>query len=162
MGFLEVAHTGIGVAKKHLFYMTPALLLLVSFRPDYCRHSGINGHVYLVTGNQMPSPDRPVSPPKGTKTTLYIFELTNISQVTRQGSAAFYSNITTRLVKEVTTGTDGSFKTKLKPGRYSLFVKKGELFYSGMFDSQNNIHPVEVVKGKMTEDNFHVNYDAVY
>lgn len=147
--------------------IAPCFLILVmlglsSFAPENCRKSGIRGHVYLVTGNQMPSPDIPPSAPKGTQTTLYIFELTNISQVGREGMSAFYRTISTRLVKEVTTGADGSFSVKLKPGRYSLFVKKGDLFYSGMFDSQNNIHPVEVVKGKMTEEDFRVNYDAVY
>lgn len=137
-------------------------VILFSFSPDYCRRSGIRGHVYLVTGNQMPSPDRPPASPKGTSTTLYIFELTNISQVSREGVSAFYRTIATRLVKEVVTDADGSFRVKLKPGRYSLFVKKGDLYYSSVFDTQNNIHPVEVAKGKMTEVDFRVNYDAVY
>ena len=56
----------------------------------------------------------------------------------------------------------GSFKAKLKPGIYSLFVKKGDLYYSSQFDEKNNIHPVEVRKGKMTEVDFKANYDAVY
>jgi hypothetical protein len=135
---------------------------LASFAPENCRHSGIKGHVYLVSGNQMPSPDRPASSPKGTKTRLYIYELTNISQVSRDGVSAFYRSVSTKPVKEVETKEDGSFSVKLKPGRYSLFVKKGDLFYSSIFDSENNIHPVEVVKGKMTGADFQVNYDAVY
>ena len=110
----------------------------------------------------MPDPDNPLSPPKGIKTKLYIYELTNISQVTRQGMSAFYTQVPTRLVKEIETDEDGSFKVKLKPGRYSLFVKKDQLFYSSVFDGQNNIHPVEVKKGKMTEEVFKVNYNAVY
>lgn len=140
-------------------------LVLISFSAGQdaaCRHSGIEGHVYLVRGNQMPSPDMPPASPRGTSTTLYIYELTNISQVAREGVSAFYRSISTHPVKVVTTGDDGAFKVKLKPGHYSLFVKKGELFYSSMFDEKNNIHPVEVKKGKFTEENFTVNYDAVY
>lgn len=156
-----VAHTGNGSRKKGFCYMALAFIMLASFRPE-CRHSGVRGHVYRVTGNQMPSPDRPVPPPTGTQTTLYIYELTHISQVGREGSSAFYNSVAAKLVKQVQTKEDGSFSVRLKPGRYSLFVKKGDLFYSSVFDSGNHIHPVEVVKGKMTEDDFRVNYDAVY
>ena len=35
-----------------------------------CGHTALKGHVYLVSGNQMPSPDRAPSQPKGIKTTL--------------------------------------------------------------------------------------------
>ena len=35
-------------------------------------------------------------------------------------------------------------------------------FIQMLFDEKNNIHPVEVVKGKITEDDFKVNYNAVY
>jgi hypothetical protein len=141
--------------KGYFFALIICVLALLS-----C--AGIRGHVYLETGNRMPDPDSPAPPPKGIKTKLYVYELTNISQVSRQGMSAFYTQVPTRLVKEIETGEDGSFKTKLKPGRYSLFVKKDQLFYSSVFDSQNNIHPVEVKKGKMTENVFKVNYNAVY
>lgn len=127
-----------------------------------CSHSGIRGTVYLVTGNQMPSPGEPKPAPRGIKTTLYIYELTNMSQVVRTETSAFYSTIASKPVKQVETGEDGSFKVKLPPGRYSLFVKKGELFYSNIFDGENNIHPVTVVKGEYAKDEFRVDYNAVY
>lgn len=147
------------------YCLVSCILVLSSFAPQKaanCRRSGITGHVYLVTGNQMPSPDRPPSTPKGIKTVLYVYELTNTAEVTSDASPAFYKSISTKLVKEVETGEDGSFRIKLKPGKYSLFVKKGDLFYSGVSDEKSNIHPVEVVRGRMTEEDFRVNYDAVY
>lgn len=110
----------------------------------------------------MPSPDIAPEPPKGVKTTLYIYELTNITDVTREANAVFYTSIATKLVKQVETDDDGSFKVKLKPGMYSLFVKKDDKFYSSQFDDKNNIHPVQVKSGKMTEDIFQANYNAVY
>jgi hypothetical protein len=152
--------------KGQFYVLVLGLLGLCSFREEYyeanCRRSGIKGHVYVESGNRMPSPDRVPSPPQGIKTKLYIYELTNISQVGRQGTSAFYTTVPTKLVKEIETDEDGSFKVKLKPGKYSLFVKKDALFYSSVFDSENNIHPIEVKKGKMTEDVFKVNYNAVY
>lgn len=124
--------------------------------------TGITGRVLEVKGNQMPSPDEPPPVPKGMQTTLYIHELTNVSQVTRQGQSAFYIAVATPLVAEVPTDDKGFFKVKLKPGWYSLFVKKDGVYYSSIFDDKNNIHPVEVKKGEMTEVEFKANYNAVY
>ena len=152
--------------KTHSFYLVVTLaILLTSFSsPELhlCGRTGIKGHVYLVSGNQMPSPDRAPSAPGGLKTTLYIYELTNIKDVDRDGVSAFYKSIPGEPVKEIETDEKGYFKAKLKPGIYSLFVKKGDLFYSSKFEEKNNIHPVEVRKGKMTEVDFKANYDAVY
>ncbi|MBL7739162.1 MAG: hypothetical protein JNK14_08075 [Chitinophagaceae bacterium] len=139
-------------------------LVMTAFRPadtECFRKQGIKGHVYLVKGNQMPSPDVPPSPGRGFATTLYIYELTHNSQTTIQ-NGAFYTSVATKLVKEIQTAEDGSFKVKLKPGKYSLFVKKGDLFYSNVFDGNNNIHPVEVKKGEWAEEDFKADYDAVY
>lgn len=139
-------------------------LILTSFRPpetEFCRRQGIMGYVYVVKGNQMPSPDRVATPPSGVKTTLYVYELTNTSQASGQ-EGAFYKTISTKLVKEITTDDKGYFKVKLKPGRYSLFVKKGDMFYSNIFDEKSNIHPVEVKKGEWTKEEFKADYDAVY
>ena len=140
------------------------LIMICSFTPEptFCKKTGLKGHVYLVTGNQMPSPDNPPAVPRGMKTTLYIYELTNINQVSRQGNSAFYTSINTKLVKEVQTDDQGAYKIKLKPGKYSLFVKKGSVFYSSQFDDKNNIHPVEITSRQMTENNFQANYDAFY
>lgn len=149
---------------KILIRLLPVFCLsLFSFRPEesgLCNRQGIKGHVYLVTGNQMPSPDVPPSKPRGMKTILYIYELTNISQVSREG--AFYKTISTKLIKEINTDESGYFKAKLKPGMYSLFVKKDDLLYSSVFDDKNNIHPVEVKKGVWAEEEFKANYGAVY
>jgi hypothetical protein len=149
--------------KALLFLLFIPLAGLFSFKADennFCRRQGIKGHVYRVSGNQMPSPDRPAIKPAGIKTTLYIYELTNMNQTQQEG--AFYKTISSKLVKEIQTDEDGSFKVKLKPGRYSLFVKKDNLYYSNIFDSNNNIHPIDVKKGAWTEEDFKADYDAVY
>lgn len=123
---------------------------------------GIKGKVFKVSGNQMPSPDIPRSPQKGFKTTLYIYELTNLSQVVKQGQSAFYTVINSKFVTQVETKDDGTFNVSLPEGKYSLFVKKGELFYANMYDGEGNIAPVTVEKGKMTTADTKVDYDAVY
>ncbi len=147
--------------KRMFYWLAIAAPMLVSFVPDAgCEQQGIQGHVYRVSGNQMPSPDASRSKPAGMKTTLYVYELTNASQATQEG--AYYKSISTKLVKEIASDDSGYFKAKLKPGWYSLFVKKGELFYSNIFDDKMNIHPVEIKNGEWKEEDFKVDYDAVY
>ncbi|MCG2617860.1 carboxypeptidase-like regulatory domain-containing protein [Terrimonas sp. NA20] len=138
------------------------LLALTTSNDMGCSRSGMKGHVYLVKGNQMPSPDRPPSTPQGFETELFIYELTNLEQVTRVGSTSFYSQINTPLVKTIKTDASGAFSIKLPPGNYSLFVKKDGNFYANLFDAKNNIYPVEVLTGKYTDVEFRADYDAVY
>lgn len=135
---------------------------LSSYTFIFCKRQGIKGQVLLVKGNQMPSPDVKPPAPTGLQTVVYVYELTNTSQVTRGPEPSFYSAINTRLIKQVTPDKKGYFKISLDPGQYSLFIKKGDLFYGNLFDEKNNISPVTVEKKKFTEFNIRADYDAVY
>lgn len=148
---------------KLLFSFIPCFLLLhsvITTHEDACFGQGIKGNIYRVSGNQMPSPDLPPSKPKGMKATVAIFELTNQNQLISLGK--FYQNPPTKLIQLIQTNDDGYYKIKLKPGKYSLFIKIDNLYFSNVFDDKFNIHPVEIKKGKWTHDNLNVNYDAVY
>jgi hypothetical protein len=125
---------------------------------------GIDGTVYRVGGNHMPDPHHPAGPPAGVGTTVYIFELTNISRVTRQGTSPYYTSVGTRFVKRADTDEKGHFRVGLPPGIYSIFTKKGDLYYASRMDDKNNIAPVEVLPGKMTPVECRVESDhkAVY
>jgi hypothetical protein len=136
--------------------------------------------VYQLSGNQMPSPRRHGPPPgfpsgdspstagshpadspsaasptpksKGTgvAATVCVFELTNDSQVIRQGTSPYCQTVHTRLIRQANTDDKGNFSILLPPGTYSVFTKKGDLFYATLRDEKNNIAPVEVLPGKMT------------
>jgi hypothetical protein len=121
---------------------------------------GITGYVYFVSGNQMPSPGKKPSPPKGIKTTVYICQLTNISQVTRQGQSAFYSSIKTKIIKETESDSTGYFSVQLEPGMYSLFTKTSGVFYANIFDGNNNIAPAKVIPQKITEMKISIDYNS--
>ncbi len=127
-----------------------------------CKKQGIDGYVYRISGNRMPSPNIKSPAPKGSRTTIYVYELTNVNQVDRQGQSPFYFSIKTKLFKKAESDSSGYFKIKLPPGRYSLFTKKDTLFYANWFDKDNNIAPVEVVSGKMTKAEIRIDYDAAY
>jgi len=154
--------------KKILFYLSGALLTIMSCSTAQTKKSvsninqGIEGYIYLVSGNQMPSPDRRPSPPKGIKSTLYIYPLTNINQVTQRQQSPFYSAIKTKIIKKTESDSTGFFKVQLEPGKYSVFTKKGALFYANIFDNYNNIAPVEVFAGKLTKVEIKIDFNATY
>jgi hypothetical protein len=119
--------------------------------------SGIEGKVYLLYGNRMPSPPRRrgdtlrrSTEGPGIQGTVCVFELTNDSQVIRQGTSPYCQAVHTRLIRQIDTDAKGNFNVPLPPGTYSVFTKKGNLFYATRRDEQNNIAPVKVLPGKMT------------
>jgi hypothetical protein len=142
-----------------LVYTVP---FLMNFANAQGKKTGIEGYIFRISGNRMPSPDVKLSPPKGIKAVLYVYELTSFNQVTRQGESGFYSAIHTRLVQTVTSDDSGYFYASLPPGEYSLFTKKDALFYANNFDGNNHIAPVKVVDHKVSQVNVNIDYDAVY
>lgn len=128
----------------------------------FCKREGIEGYVYKVSGNQMPSPDIKRPAPKGIKTTIYIYELTNIKQVKSDNRSSLYSAISSKLVKTIESNSKGYFKASLPAGKYSVFTKEGDLFYANLFDQDNNIAPVEVLRKKRTKIEIKMDHGAVY
>lgn len=135
-----------------------------SQRKAYDPHTiqGISGYVKEVSGNRMPSPDRPLPLPKPLKTTVYIYEATNIKQVDRIGTSPFYRTIRTKFIKSVESNEQGYFITDLPAGNYSLFTKVDGKFYANSFDASNNIALVTVEPKKLSEVNITVSAKAVF
>ncbi len=148
--------------KKTILLLAISQLILLTSTYSQGKKTGLEGYIFRITGNRMPSPDAKLSPPKGIKAVLYIYELTSLSQVTKQGESAFYSSIRTRLVQTVTSNENGYFYASLPPGEYSLFTKKDALYYANNFDGDNHIAPVKVIPHKVAQVNVNVDYDAVY
>jgi hypothetical protein len=148
--------------------LTKALILTLvicgftAFKTTLFKKTGIEGYVYKVAGNQMPSPDIKPAAPQGMKAVISIYELTNINQARQKSGSPFFSSISTKLVKQVETNKKGYFKVKLPPGDYSLFIQKDSLFYANQFDSKNNILPVTVRHKKMSKVELRMDYNAVY
>jgi hypothetical protein len=121
---------------------------------------GIKGQLYLVTGNQMPSPDRKPVPGKGVVREIYIYKLTNMTEVEQEDG--FYKKVHTQFVKSQFSKADGTFKIKLPPGRYSLFVKENMGLHANLFDSENNISPFTIERKVYTRMTVTINYAATY
>lgn len=123
---------------------------------------GIIGEVTEVTGNQMPMVGGSAGAPKAYKTTVYIYDSTNISQTKQIGTSPLFSMISTRLVQKLDTNEAGQFSAELPAGTYSVFVLKGGAFFANQFDEKNNIGLCRVEVGKQTRLQISVNTDASY
>ena len=84
------------------------------------------------------------NPNTGVRREVVIYELTTLDMASHENG--IFRNLPTTLVTSIISEDDGSFKVKLLPGTYSVFVKEGDGFYANLFD-QNRINPV-VVKPK--------------
>jgi hypothetical protein len=105
---------------------------------------GIQGQVFLVSNSIVDSTVANPSPNAGIKREIIIHELTTLDMASHENGLFKY--VPTSVVTSIMSGDDGSFKVKLMPGTYSVFVKESEGLYANLFD-QNRINPV-VVKPK--------------
>ena len=135
---------------------------MVPKKTEMCKKSFLEGNIFWVAGNQMPGPGQGEKKFPGYKTTLYIYELTNASDAKKAPIRPFYFAPSTKLIKTIETDAEGHFKTEIAPGKYSLFVKKADLFFANQFDEKNNLFPVTVSKKKTTKVIFKADWEAAY
>ena len=153
---------------KHiLFSLFAAVLALGACSSAKKAHSsgitqGISGTVTELTGNQMPMKDAPLSSPRPVLTTVLVYEPTNLSQVSRMGGTALYTDIRTKQVASVDTDSTGAFRVALPAGSYSLFVKTAKGYYANLFDTENNIALFKVEEGQVTVARLSVTDKAVF
>lgn len=108
---------------------------------------GIHGQVFLVASALPDSPSTPSTPNAGIKREVAIYELTTLDMAAHKNG--FFENVPTKLVASILSADDGSFRIKLPPGTYSVFIKEGDALYANLFD-QNRINPVVVKPRKYT------------
>ncbi len=140
-----------------------SLLLCLVFQSEAQKTplpSGIVGQVTWKSGNQMPSPDRPVKAAKGIRREVWIYELTPQSQTEQLDG--FYQRIRTKRVAKVVTSRQGKFKVKLAPGRYSIFTKEQRGLWANISDDDGNVYPITVEAGTFTPVQFEINYAAAF
>lgn len=108
----------------------------------------------------MPGPDAVLTPQEGVQREIFIYEATKVTDVSEQGG--FFSNIRTKLVLKVQSEQDGSFRVRLPPGFYSVFVMESNGLYANLFDANNFINPVLVKPKAFAWLTIAIDYKAAY
>lgn len=121
---------------------------------------GIKGHVYWREGNFMPGPNYKARDEKGVQREILFFPLTNMREVKMDGS--FVEKMPGDPVAKVISTPDGTFKVRMKPGRYSVVVREKDGLYANRFDQDGNIFPVKVARRRFTVLQIIIDYKAAY
>jgi hypothetical protein len=121
---------------------------------------GIEGKVFWIAGNQMPGPDRPPTPQVGVKREILVYEKVRASEATQQNG--FFVHVPGRVVAQVESKPDGSFRVKLPPGEYSVLVKEQGGLFANLFDQDNFINPVSVKPKTFSWLTIAIDYEAAY
>ncbi|MBS1638854.1 MAG: hypothetical protein JSR12_02270 [Bacteroidetes bacterium] len=154
--------------KKNLYILAIVILFLACSSTKKNKSSttkfsqGIEGIVVKLVGNQMPMVDALPPKPQPVITTVFIYDSTNIKNVTQINQSPFYSSIKTKLIATVQSDSLGHFAITLPEGKYSLFVKVKDQFYSNLYDEKNNIFLVTVEKNKLTKVEIKLSNEAVF
>jgi len=94
--------------------------------------------------------------------TVRFYEYTLMSQAVKSGVYSdFFTNFSTRLVKEIETDENGFFQVALSPGKYTMIVVEDAKLYSNISDGQSGINPV-TFNGGLQNVNFSITYEASF
>jgi hypothetical protein len=96
------------------------------------------------------------------KTLVFIYPVTDITQLTQLSTSGLYKAISTPPQATTTTDSTGYFSVALPTGAYSVFVKYGEGVYANWFNEKNQVSPVEVLEQKVTKVKLIVSAGASY
>ncbi|QKJ30950.1 carboxypeptidase regulatory-like domain-containing protein [Mucilaginibacter mali] len=145
-------------------YLIPAAIIFLfacsGLRSAGQVKQGIEGYVYLLRGNQMPSPGKPISKGRGVARDIYIYQPTSTGQTT--GNRPAFTSIKTKLIAQVKSDSAGHYFVKLPPGDYSVFIKEGACFFAAESDGSGTLNPVKVNTNIVTLKNLTITLNATY
>ena len=122
----------------------------------------VTGKVKRIMGNQMPSPDVVNEEPGGFSTTVYFLAPTLMNRGMPTGEQGVFLMTDKKLVAKSLAEKDGSFKLKLKPGKYSVLLGKDGQFYSNISSLDGLINPIEINKNSKKLIVLMADWGAIY
>jgi hypothetical protein len=121
---------------------------------------GIQGQVFWVSGNQMPGPGKSIPPEQGVTREIVVYKAATMQDVEQKD--LFFTSVKTELVTKALSKSDGSFKIKLPPGRYSVFTQEQKGLFANIIDQNGCVSCVEVRPKKYSWVAITVDYEAAY
>ncbi len=120
------------------------------------QRQGVQGQLFWVNGNLTTETEKKHIPQHGMVREIFVYELATPSEVELE--EGLFVKVHTKLAARGFCKVDGSFKIKLEPGRYSIFVKEDKGLYANVFDNENHISPVTVLPRKYSWITISINY----
>lgn len=153
-----------------LFFLLLASTLACAQKPRSVKarkatvKEGICGTIVEKRGNHMPSPDSPRPKAGGTpvEREVLIFKRLAMNEVDAGENGFINSVRDAKPVKTVMSGKDGKFCVSVPAGHYSVLVREPKGLYANLSDSQNNINPVRVEKGRKAQVTVEITHEAVF
>jgi hypothetical protein len=136
------------------------LIIIVAACGVHAQRQGIRGEILWLSGNQMPGPGKPNHPRLGIQREIHIYKVTTVEHENQNGP--FFSDLKSELVTKISSKDDGTFKVKLPPGEYSVFVKEPEGLFANLIDQNGKINPISVEVKRYSWLPITVDYEAAY
>jgi len=129
---------------------------MLLFHTPFAQRQGVKGQLFWVNGNLASGSEKKHIPQQGMIREIFVYELCTPSDVELE--EGLFVKVHTKLIARGFCKVDGSFKIKLEPGRYSIFVKEDEGLYANVFNNENHISPVTVLPKKYSWITISINY----
>lgn len=108
----------------------------------------IKGQLYWQPPETNYSPDRQNIPYNGIPLEIFVHQITTEAEVDFEDGKIH--KIYTPVVARFFCKWNGSFKVKLPPGRYSVFVREKNNFFGNLKDANGNLSPATIDNTKRT------------
>jgi hypothetical protein len=144
--------------------MLLSLLLMPHSQNAEMPMQGIQGHVFQLSGNHMPTfatapmPSAQVQP---YETRVWIFQGSVASKGAERWPLA-YAKYHPNLLTKVATDAQGEFMVELDPGEYTLFLETGEDLYLNEFMGNGDYATTEVVANQTKTVNLRLMAEAFF
>lgn len=132
------------------------ILSLTSFLRLQAQQFTIKGQLYLSTPKSSKS-SQSISY-NGIPLEVYVHEITSTAEVDIVDG--IITKIYTPVVDRFFSKWDGSFKTRLPAGKYSVFVRYNDGFYGNLRDAADNLSPVILGNNKTEWITITINYSS--
>lgn len=127
---------------------SPAYILLTFLSISFvsAQRSGIKGKLYWMSPDKAFKTEEQNIPYQGLPLEIFVHELTTEAEVDFED--AVISKIYTPIVSRFWCKSNGTFKTKLPPGNYSIFVRYKNRYYGNLKDAIGNLSPAYINDSK--------------
>jgi hypothetical protein len=138
------------------------MLFLAPILMGFCVQSqGVKGLVLLEKEANMPLKGGSKRSGTPISTMVFVYESASINQLTDQ-QGHFTKGLNAKLIKQVRSGVDGTFKLKLKPGKYTILLGYKEGLYIPFFSGMNGVAHIEVIKHQFQEIDLSIAASSIF